>query len=289
MVPSRWPASSCMKSPTPSSTGCAIPRRHSQVPGSSRCAAEGKLERPQPRSGEEEVGFIWVACVFPACWSAEWSRKHPSGAVPVRGGHDHVSGTGLLSQMIERGLPAGSCAGASAPRAWRPSRLMAATAACRRPQGRSSARRGFGVTAAVRGVACGSCCAYNDHTAATVEQAASLPPRPTNHGNRKMVSSRVPPAGQNSGSVTNLVTVTFARGDGNSARAHHIELLRVVWPLTGAKQHAIFRLCRPAVSRRPKCPVRRMRRQAGWPGPGGHGYRDVPASGRRYRADDHLP
>jgi len=107
MVPSRWPASSCMKSPTPSSTGCAIPRRHSQVPGSSRCAAEGKLERPQPRSGEEEVGFIWVACVFPACWSAEWSRKHPSGAVPVRGGHDHVSGTGLLSQMIERGLPAG--------------------------------------------------------------------------------------------------------------------------------------------------------------------------------------
>jgi hypothetical protein len=109
MVPSRWPASSCMKSPTPSSTGCAIPRRHSQVPGSSRCAAEGKLERPQPRSGEEEVGFIWVACVFPACWSAEWSRKHPSGAVPVRGGHDHVSGTGLLSQMIERGLPAGSC------------------------------------------------------------------------------------------------------------------------------------------------------------------------------------
>ena len=92
----------------------------------------------------------------------------------------------------------------------------------------------LGVTAAVRGVACGSCCAYNDHTAATVEQAASLPPRPTNHGNRKMVSFRVPPAGQNSGSVPNLVTVTFARGDGNSARAHHIELLRVVWPLTGA-------------------------------------------------------
>ena len=234
MVPSRWPASSCMKSPTPSSTGCAIPRRHSQVPGSSRCAAEGKLERPQPRSGEEEVGFIWVACVFSACWSAEWSRKHPSGAVPVRGGHDHVSGTGLLSQMIERGLPAGfmpqerAHPGLGGPLVSWPQRRPAAVRKAGRLRGEA-----LGVTAAVRGVACGSCCAYNDHTAATVEQAASLPPRPTNHGNRKMVSSRVPPAGQNSGSVTNLVTVTFARGDGNSARAHHIELLRVVWPLTG--------------------------------------------------------
>ena len=42
----------------------------------------------------------------------------------VRGGcHDHVSGTGLLSQMIERGAGAGSCRVASAPGAWRPFRL----------------------------------------------------------------------------------------------------------------------------------------------------------------------
>jgi len=48
--------------------------------------------------------------LVPGAWRAEWSHKHPFGAALVRGGcHDHVSGTGLLSQMIERGAGAGSC------------------------------------------------------------------------------------------------------------------------------------------------------------------------------------
>jgi len=73
-------------------------------PGLPRRAEGVKLERPQPRSGEDEragrrqaagdprgrgrVGCGWglsgVACVFPVRWLAEWSRKHPSGAAPVR-------------------------------------------------------------------------------------------------------------------------------------------------------------------------------------------------------------
>jgi len=108
MVPSRWPASSCMKSPTPSSTGCAIPavtRRCRGLPAARRRASWSARSRAAGRKKLAYLGRVR----FPACWSAEWSRKHPSGAVPVRGGHDHVSGTGLLSQMIERGLPAGSC------------------------------------------------------------------------------------------------------------------------------------------------------------------------------------
>ena len=45
----------------------------------------------------------------PGAWLAEWSHKHPSGTAPVRGCHDHMSGTGLLSHVIERGAGAGSC------------------------------------------------------------------------------------------------------------------------------------------------------------------------------------
>ena len=50
-------------------------------------------------------------------WLAEWSRKHPFGVRPgVRGGAMTICpGTGLLSQMIERGLAAGSCREASVP------------------------------------------------------------------------------------------------------------------------------------------------------------------------------
>ena len=50
------------------------------------------------------------SCLSPA-WLAEWSRKHPSGAAPAlwRDAMTMCPGTGLLSQMIERGLAAGSC------------------------------------------------------------------------------------------------------------------------------------------------------------------------------------
>ena len=44
-------------------------------------------------------------------WLAEWSRKHPSGAAPVRAAAITMCpGTGLLSQNIERGpWRPGSC------------------------------------------------------------------------------------------------------------------------------------------------------------------------------------
>ena len=47
----------------------------------------------------------------PGVWLAEWSRKHPFGVRGVAGGTAMAMcpGTGLLSQMIERGLVAGSC------------------------------------------------------------------------------------------------------------------------------------------------------------------------------------
>ena len=48
----------------------------------------------------------------PGAWLTEWSpQTHPFGAAQAcaRGCHDGVSGTRLLSQMIERGLTAFSC------------------------------------------------------------------------------------------------------------------------------------------------------------------------------------
>ena len=47
----------------------------------------------------------------PGAWRAEWSHKHPFGAAPVvrAGAMTMCPGTGLLSQMIERGRVAGSC------------------------------------------------------------------------------------------------------------------------------------------------------------------------------------
>jgi hypothetical protein len=54
---------------------------------------------------------------------------HPSGACLGGGSHMTVaSGTGLLSQVIERG-EAGSCGNAGLPGAWRPSRLAGRTVA----------------------------------------------------------------------------------------------------------------------------------------------------------------
>jgi len=59
--------------------------------------------------GPVAVGLSGVVCWFPVRgWRSGLASTHP--APPVAGGcHDHVSGTGLLSQMIERGAGAGSC------------------------------------------------------------------------------------------------------------------------------------------------------------------------------------
>ena len=51
---------------------------------------------------------------------AEWSRKHPFGVLPCSG-RDAMTmcpGTGLLSQMIELGLVAGSCRMGELARVW---------------------------------------------------------------------------------------------------------------------------------------------------------------------------
>ena len=55
------------------------------------------------------IGLCEGRVRVPGARLAEWSHKHPSGAAPVRGCHDHMSGTGLLSHVIERGAGAGSC------------------------------------------------------------------------------------------------------------------------------------------------------------------------------------
>jgi hypothetical protein len=71
-------------------------------------------ERRRIIGSEEEPFPVWLyegSCAVPGVWQAEWSRKHPSGAAPVsrRGAMTMCPGTGLLSQMIERGRWAGSC------------------------------------------------------------------------------------------------------------------------------------------------------------------------------------
>ena len=56
---------------------------------------------------------------FRTCRLSEWSHKHPFGAASRwHGANDRVSGTGLLSQMLERGRRPAHAAGASAPGAW---------------------------------------------------------------------------------------------------------------------------------------------------------------------------
>src|SRR5579859_984921 len=55
-----------------------------------RPASGGRSSR-----GEEGSFRGWLMrgrVLVPGEWWAEWSHKHPSGAAPVRGRHDHVSG-----------------------------------------------------------------------------------------------------------------------------------------------------------------------------------------------------
>src|ERR1700746_2486976 len=96
--------------------GSAAARPGSSWSARSRAAARtNELDAGKRREIlEGEEGFlcgwlIWGRVLVPGAWRAEWSRKPPSGVALVRGCHDHVSGTGLLSQMIERGLAAVSC------------------------------------------------------------------------------------------------------------------------------------------------------------------------------------
>ena len=76
----------------------------------------------EARKGSVAVGLSGIACVFPVLAGGVVSQA-PIRRRQCGGCHDHVSGTGLLSHVIERGLPAGSCRITSAPGAWRPSRL----------------------------------------------------------------------------------------------------------------------------------------------------------------------
>ena len=89
-------------------------------------------------------------------WRSGLASTHPAPRQRAGGCHDHVSGTGLLSQMIERGAGAGSCRRASSPGAWRPSRLhgrrggVPASAACisvSRCQARVSSLRAIAMVA----------------------------------------------------------------------------------------------------------------------------------------------
>jgi len=70
------------------------------------------------------VGLSGVACWFPACgWRSGLTSTHPAPSRCAGGCHDHVSGTGLLSHVIERGGGAGSCRRSELTRGLRPSRL----------------------------------------------------------------------------------------------------------------------------------------------------------------------
>src|SRR5262249_7338365 len=102
----------------------------SQLPGSSRRAARGQAGAPaaaqrrgrtsltpasggrssRAREGRLRLGLSGVACVVPVRgWRSGLASTHPAPPKRAGGCHDHVSGTGLLSQMIERGAGAGSC------------------------------------------------------------------------------------------------------------------------------------------------------------------------------------
>ena len=101
--------------------------------------------------GEEGAGcglaYAGVVCVFPACgWRSGLTSTHPAPRRRSGGCHDHVSGTGLLSHVIERGAGRRAHAeGRAHPGLGDPPVFMAAAAACwpRRPASRKAgARRG---------------------------------------------------------------------------------------------------------------------------------------------------
>ena len=114
----------------------------SQLPGSCRRAGGVLLERPQPRSGEDERAGRRQAAAHhgergripsglsitrgragvPGVRWAEWSHKHPFGVLPVNAGgcHDHVSGDRAAQSCDRAGLVASSCRWSELPGVWRP-------------------------------------------------------------------------------------------------------------------------------------------------------------------------
>ena len=102
----------------------------SQLPGSRRCAGGVQLERPQPRSGEDERAGrrraaadhrergrapfpVWLyegSCAVPGCgWRSGLASTHPAPRSRAGGRHDHVSGD-RAAQSDDRARPvAGSC------------------------------------------------------------------------------------------------------------------------------------------------------------------------------------
>jgi len=99
------------------------------------------------------VSYAGVVCWFPVRGLAQWSRQAPIRHLRARGRgrHDHLSGTGLLSQMIERDADAGSCRrgerarGLVTSRSWGPSsrRVTHRRPGCF-PGWRAGGRRGSG-------------------------------------------------------------------------------------------------------------------------------------------------
>ena len=90
-------------------------REESSWSARSRAAARtNELDADERRTiMDSEEGSFVLACeggrALSPAWLAEWSRKHPFGAAPAlwRDAMTMCPGTGLLSQMIERGLVAG--------------------------------------------------------------------------------------------------------------------------------------------------------------------------------------
>jgi hypothetical protein len=111
----------------PPGLACLFFRSSSQLPGlpavpqESSCSARSRAaartneldagKRREIIEGEEGPvcgsGLLGVACVFPVRgWRSGLASTHPAPHQRAGGCHDHVSGTGLLSHVIERGLVA---------------------------------------------------------------------------------------------------------------------------------------------------------------------------------------
>jgi hypothetical protein len=107
-------------------------------------ASGGRSSRA--RKGRLGVGLSGVVCCFPVRGRRSGlTSTHPAPRQCAGGCHDHVSGTGLLSHVIERGATAGSCRRSELTRGLATLRLTAAAAAGRHrrvPSRTAGARRG---------------------------------------------------------------------------------------------------------------------------------------------------